>query len=70
MLDGSGLCASVTIINNAVESCNYMSKSAAAVMILGDGDNSIERNSNITIDGLVIYGASASSLHIGASQGV
>lgn len=47
-----------------------LSKATAAVMIHGDGGNPKNGNSNITIDGLVIDGASASNLYIGASEGV
>ncbi|KAL8687798.1 MAG: hypothetical protein Q9218_006134 [Villophora microphyllina] len=60
----------VTITNNTVRDCNYISKAAAAVMIHGDGDNSINGNSDVMIYGLVIDGVSASNLYIGASEGV
>ncbi|KAL8928841.1 MAG: hypothetical protein Q9208_001619 [Pyrenodesmia sp. 3 TL-2023] len=60
----------VTIRNNTVRDCNYLSKAAAAVMVHGDGGNPTNGNSNITIDGLVIDGVSASNLYIGASEGV
>ncbi|KAI4195607.1 MAG: hypothetical protein LQ346_003385 [Caloplaca aetnensis] len=60
----------VTIMNNTVRDCNYLSKAAAAVVIHGDGVNPTNGNSNITIGGLVIDGVSASNLYIGASEGV
>ncbi|KAL8719505.1 MAG: hypothetical protein Q9225_003495 [Loekoesia sp. 1 TL-2023] len=60
----------VTITNNTVRNCNYISKAAAAVMVHGDGSNPMNGNSNITIDQLTIEDVSASNLYIGASQGV
>ncbi len=60
----------VSITNNTVRDCNYLSKAAAAVMVHGDGANPMNGNSNITIDGLGIEGVSASNLYIGASEGV
>ncbi|KAI4144971.1 MAG: hypothetical protein L6R39_003961 [Caloplaca ligustica] len=60
----------VTITNNTVRDCNYISKAAAAVMVHGDGNNAMNGNSNITIDGLVIDGVTATNLYVGASEGV
>ncbi|KAI4126541.1 MAG: hypothetical protein LQ338_003697 [Usnochroma carphineum] len=60
----------VTITNNTVRNCNYINKAAAAVMVHGDGDNPLNGNSNITIDGLVIDGVSATNLYLGASGGL
>ncbi|KAL8833272.1 MAG: hypothetical protein Q9170_004375 [Blastenia crenularia] len=60
----------VTIKNNTVRDCNYLNKAAAAVMVHGDGSNPMNGNSDITVDGLVIDGVSASNLYIGASEGV
>ena len=60
----------LTVINNTVHDCNYLNKAAAAVMLHGDGDNPMNGNTNITIDGLTIANTTASNLYIGASEAV
>lgn len=60
----------LTIINNTLRDCNYLSKAAAAVMLHGDGDNPMDGNTNITINGLTIANTTASNLYIGASEAV
>ena len=60
----------LTVINNTVHDCNYLNKAAAAVMLHGDGDNPMNGNTNITIDGLTIANTTASNLYLGASEAV
>ena len=60
----------ITITNNTIRDCNYISKAAAAFMLHGDGDNPMNGNSNITIQGLVVDNTTASNFYVGASEGV
>ena len=60
----------LTVFNNTVHDCNYLNKAAAAVMLHGDGDNPMNGNTNVTIDGLTIANTTASNLYIGASEAV
>ena len=60
----------ITIVNNTINSCNYISKAGAAFQLHGDGANPMNGNSNITIDGLRIENTTASNLYIGASEDV
>lgn len=58
----------ITLRNNTIDTCNYISKAAAAFMLHGDGSNPINGNSNITIENLTIRNTTASNLYIGASE--
>lgn len=60
----------LTIVNNTVRDCNYLSKAAAAFMLRGDGENPMNDNNNITINALTIVNTAASNLNIGASEAV
>ena len=60
----------ITIRNNTIRDCNFLSKAGAAFQLHGDGANDVHGNSNITISGLVIENTTASNFYIGASEGV
>lgn len=60
----------ISIINNTLRDCNYISKAGAAFQLHGDGVNDVHGNSNITISGLVIQNTTASNLYVGASEGL
>lgn len=60
----------LTLTNNTIRDCNYISKAAAAFMLHGDGGNLMNGNSNVTIQGLTIDNTTASNMCIGASEAV
>lgn len=60
----------LTLTNNTIRDCNYISKAAAAFMLHGDGGNLMNGNSNVTIQGLTIDNTTASNMYIGASEAV
>ena len=60
----------ISIVNNTLRGCNYLSKAGAAFQLHGDGANDMHGNSNITISGLVVQDTTSSNLYIGASAGV
>lgn len=60
----------ITLTNNTIRDCNYLSKAGSAFQLHGDGDNPMNGNTNITIQGLTIDNTTASNLYIGASEGV
>lgn len=62
--------SNIVITNNTIDSCNYINKASAAFMLHGDGDNPINGNRNVTINGLTIRNTSASNFYIGATTGV
>lgn len=60
----------LTIINNTIHNCNYLSKAAAAIMLHGDGHDPMHGNANIIIKGLAIANTTPSNLYMGASEAV
>ena len=66
----AGYVRNVSLINNVVDSCNYLDEATSAVMVHGDGDVPITGNNNVMIQGLRISNTSASNLYIGATTGL
>ena len=66
----AGYVHNVSVVDNELRDCNYLSKAGAAFMLHGEGDGGGRGNSNVSIEGLVIEGTSASNFYLGASQGV
>ncbi|KAG7008539.1 hypothetical protein G7Y79_00005g016800 [Physcia stellaris] len=60
----------ISVVDNTLADCNYLSKAGAAFMLHGDGGGGERGNSNISIEGLVVQGTSASNVYLGASEGV